>query len=278
MRRWCATARRAGRSRATWWSAAAATGGSPCCCPSTPSSWSRATTCRSTNWCGVIAASRARRGERLQGAAHRPRPASSAVPEVPSQPGLLHLRPDRADAAPRGAVPTAAGPRPASRPAAPDPLPGARCRKAGTQRTALAARLRAQQLPARLALSRRRPTRIAKPGVDPSIPGRNRQAWSRTLVRRTAKHPVRPVNLPNLTVRRKQSHQFPIAPTENPPSEHQSLPCSAPIRGIKAFLMISDSLLGRDVLAGFRNPKTIANLGGFWYSSSRNDQLGEVTL
>ena len=39
----------------------------------------------------------------------------------------------------------------------PDPLPGARRRKAGAQRTALVARLCAQQLPSRLALPRRRP-------------------------------------------------------------------------------------------------------------------------
>ena len=67
-----------------------------------------------------------------QRAAYRTRPAaSSAVPEVSRQPGLLHLRSTRVVAAARSPVPAVVHPRPGLRPAAADPLSGAGRRQAG---------------------------------------------------------------------------------------------------------------------------------------------------
>ena len=100
-----------------------------------------------------------------------------------------------------------AGPRPAPWPAAPDPLSGSGRGKAGAQRPALAARLRAQQLPARLALSRRSPARIAGPGASRSIPARNRQARGNPLVRRTAKCTVQSEKPPHPTSRWRHVHR-----------------------------------------------------------------------
>ena len=123
--------------------------------------------------------------------------------------------------------------RPASRPAAPDPLPGSGRRQTGAQRPTLAAGLRAHQLPARLALQRRGPARIEAPGAERSVPGRNRQARCRPLVRRTAKRTDRPTNPSHPTSRRTRPHRVRHRCTRKPASRASIPPVLNAYQGIE---------------------------------------------
>ena len=156
----------------------------------------------------------------------RRHPLSARLRRFCSRAGLfLRERPSvrGAVAAAHGAIPVVAGPRPASRPAAPDPLTGSGRRQTG-----------AHQIPARLALRRRGPARIEAPGAERSVLGRNRQALCRPLVRRTAKRTDRPTNPSHPTSRRTRPHRVRHRCTRKPVSRASTLPVLSDCQGIEA--------------------------------------------